>query len=399
MKSCLLSMSLWLSLASLPSLAQPEPQPEAYSAPTEAEMVTIGTSMLLGMEEGEGKNAQGGQWPYEGVYRVQGQIPIGYRVGGTGITCLAMATAPGYAESEPHHEAVARGIHFIIDSINHPLMNPDYDGGYDVRGWGYTYGALLLLQLERLKLLPPESAEDARKTSAWFVDAIQQTEIPKVGGWNYARGQGKDTVSPPSPFMTSATLQTLFLAKSLGYEVDQAVVERGLDTLVAARAPSGEFIYSGNATERRPGGVPGAIGRMTNAETTLFLAGRSTVSDVRGSIDAFIVHWEWLEKRRKQNGTHIPPYSVAPYYFYYAHLAAAQAIECLPSREQPEYRRRVLELLMKTRDPDGTWNDRVFARSANYGTAMALLTIQTPTIGLVPRWNQDPPEPDQKAKP
>ncbi|MCA9298007.1 MAG: hypothetical protein KDA28_03015, partial [Phycisphaerales bacterium] len=100
----------------------------------------------------------------------------------------------------------------------------------------------------------------------------------------------------------------------------------------------------------------------------------------------FIVHWEWLEKRRKQNGTHIPPYSVAPYYFMYAHYHAAQAIECLPERERAEYRRRVNDLLASVRDENGTWNDRVFERTANYSTAMAVMAIGMPEIGLPPRY-------------
>lgn len=376
-------------------------QGDAASAPpSPAEMIDIGTNLLVGMEEGEGKDPHGGQWPYEGVYRVRGQIPIGYRVGGTGISCLAMAMSPDYADDEAKQEAVARGVSFIIDSVPHPLMNPDYDGGYDVRGWGYTYGALLLLQLQSRDLLPPDLEARAIEAAKFYINAIQVTEIPKVGGWNYARGTGKDAVSPPSPFMTAPTLQTLFLARSLGYEVDPAVVERGLKTLEAARTNSGEFIYSGDASERRPGGVPGAVGRMMVSETTLFLAGRSTASNVRGSLDAFFVHWDWLEKRRAQNGTHVAPYGVAPYYFYFAHLAAAQAIECLPDREQREYRRRLAEVLLRTRADDGTWNDRVFPRSASYGTAMAILSLRTPTIGLVPRWEPAATNPeDEKAQP
>ncbi len=365
---------------------------------TPREMVNIGADFLVSVEEGDGKDGLGGQWPYEGVYRVRGQIPMGYRVGGTGIACLAMAMSPEYVESKPQQEAVARGVAFIIESVKHPLMNPDYNGGYDVRGWGYTYGSLLLLQLESRELLPENQAEAARDAAAFYVEAIQQTTIPKVGGWNYARSRGKDAVSPPSPFMTSSTLQTLFLAQSLGYEVDPEVIERALGTLEAARAPSGEFIYAGDASKRRPGGVPGAVGRMMMAETTLYLAGRSTPAQVRGALDAFIVHWDWLEKRRQQTGTHIPPYGVAPYYFYYAHLAAAQAIQCLPKNERPEYRKRLIELLKRTREEDGTWNDRVFERTANFGTAMAILALRTPAIGLVPRW-QPPAEPDAEDKP
>ncbi len=386
------------ALMLLEPLAPAQPQGESKDEPSPREMVNAGADFLVSVEEGDGKDGLGGQWPYEGVYRVRGQIPIGYRVGGTGIACLAMAMSPEYVESKPQQEAVARGVAFIIESTKHPLMTPDYDGGYDVRGWGYTYGSLLLLQLEARELLPEDLADAAREACAFYVDAIQQTTIPKVGGWAYARSRGKDAVSPPSPFMTSSTLQTLFLARSLGYEVDPEVIERALDTLEAARKPSGEFVYAGDASKRRPGGIPGAVGRMMMAETTLYLAGRSTPAQVRGALDAFIVHWDWLEKRRQQTGTHVPPYGVAPYYFYYAHLAAAQAIQCLPKNERVEYRKRIIELLERTREDDGTWNDRVFKRTANFGTAMAMLALRTPAIGLVPKW-QPPAESDAENQP
>jgi hypothetical protein len=358
----------------------------APSTTEASDIIATAVAAILTMEEGE----QRGEWPYEGVYRVRGQIPIGYRIGGTGITLCALATAPGYADNPERQHAVARGVKFIIAGIDHPLMTPDYDGGYDVRGWGYTYGALALLRLEHLDLLPADLADEARRAARVYIDAIQRTEIPQVGGWNYARQTGRDAVSPPSPFMTSSTLQTLFLADHLGYAVNDAVVIRGLRALRAAKTASGEFIYSGDAAHGRTGGVPGAVGRMTMSEATLFLAGQATQADVRGAIDAFIVHWDWLEQRRAKHGTHERPYGVAPYYFYYAHLAAAQAIECLPTRERGEYRRRLRELVMKTRDVAGTWNDRVFPRSANYGTAMSILTLRCADTTGIPAWSPEP---------
>jgi hypothetical protein len=32
-------------------------------------------------------------------------------------------------------------------------------------------------------------------------------------------------------------------------------------------------------------------------------------------------------------------------------------------------------VILRTRDGDGTWNDRVFPRSRNYGTAMIVLAL------------------------
>ena len=44
-------------------------------------------------------------------------------------------------------------------------------------------------------------------------------------------------------------------------------------------------------------------------------------------------------------------------------------------QDRPVERARLLELILKTRDDDGTWNDRVFPRSRNYGTAMVVLAL------------------------
>ncbi len=350
-----------------------------------AEAIEVGAQSVLVMEEREG------EWPYEGVYRPNGKIPIGYRVGGTGICCLALAVAPGYNEDAERRAAVERGVRFLVRATEEPLMSPEYDGGYDVRGWGYAYAAQLLLHLDAADLLPEAVAEDARTATRFYVDAMQRTEIPGIGGWNYARVPD-NRPSPPSSFMTSSTLLVLFQAEALGYDVDDAVVERGLAVLEAARAPSGEFVYAGEA-RGRAGGVPGATGRMLMSEVTLHLAGRGDPSRVRGALDAFLVHWDWLEKRRAQRGTHQPPYGVAPYYFYYAHVAAALGAECLPPHERGEYRRRLRDVVLQTRDAEtGTWNDRVFDRSANYGTSMAILALSMPRLDLPPSWKPDAEE-------
>ncbi len=66
--------------------ARVEAARSAGLAEAEASMVGLGVTRLLAMQEGDAKD----QWPYEGVYRVRGQIPIGYRVGGTSIAAMAL---------------------------------------------------------------------------------------------------------------------------------------------------------------------------------------------------------------------------------------------------------------------------------------------------------------------
>jgi hypothetical protein len=384
--------------AARPARNRPAPEPAApYVAPARVkvdatmkdEAIKKGVEVLLKLQEGK-DNAE---WPYEGVYRVAGQIPWGYRVGGTAIVVSALTEAPGYADDKPRQEAVARALKFICDCKDQPLLSvTDYDGQYDVRSWGHIQAVYTLCRMKQMKLWPDDQAKAIEEALAFYLDAIQQLEIPKNGGWNYARPAGRDTPGAPSTFMTSSALHALFEAAKAGYKVDPDVVKRGLDFLEKARAASGALMYSGNAKggeERSSDAVPGATGRMTASESTLLLAGRGSPANVRASVDAFVVNWEWLDRRRAQPETHKPPYMIAPYYFMYAHYFAAEAVELLPKAEREELRRHVNELLFSVRSEDGAWNDRVFPRSSAYGTAMAMLAIMAPDRQPPAKW--DPP--------
>jgi hypothetical protein len=115
-------------------------------------------------------------------------------------------------------------------------------------------------------------------------------------------------------------------------------------------------------------------------------AGRCSEDRIRTAVGAFFDNWEWLEKRRKQTGTHVPPYMIAPYYFHYAHTYVAQAIEMLPEAERPPLRQKLRALYWQTREKDGGWNDRIFPRSEGYGTAMAILGLLMPDLPPPARW-------------
>lgn len=243
------------------------------------EAIRAGIARIVAMEESD-PNADGrharGEWPYEGVYRVRGQIPIGYRVGGTAIAILAMTREPGYAEDAARRDAVARGVEFVCASIGHPLMSiEEYDGGYDVRGWGYTYGLMMLAELKQRGLIPEAHKDASEKAWAFFLEGIEGTEIPEVGGWNYAGSWSGEGVAAEH-FYDGADTPALFVAERAGIDVDDAMIERGLKYLESASAETGEFVYSGDGA--RGGGVPGATGRMLACETTLMLAGRGSVA-------------------------------------------------------------------------------------------------------------------------
>ena len=341
------------------------------------------------------------EWPYEGVYRVDGEIPIGYRIGGTSICATAILEAAAVEGAKPTPDARAateRALAFVLEGLGHEKMSAGFLGGYDVRGWGHAYALGFLLRMRELGQVPDAKSKSVDAAIKSLVETLGRTAIRKQGGWNYSRGKDPDDAEP-STFMTAPTLQFLFEAARAGEKVDAAVVEHALEVLEAGRLETGAFQYGVDPANRSGEGfeaVEGSIGRSPACEATLLLAGRGSVERVRGSLDRFFEHWEWLEKRRKQTGTHVRPFMIAPYYFFYAHRHAAQAIEMLPEAERAGYREKLLALLWKVREEDGGWNDRVFPRSECFGTAMTMMALLAPRMRPPAGWTSPAEVPGTK---
>jgi hypothetical protein len=365
----------------------------ALPAPSAAQDVDAaverGVEILLAMQEnldGEDEGAAGHEWPYEGVYRERGNIPPGYRVGGTAIAAWALIEAPGYGENEAAVAAVGRALDFVLETLDTPRMSMDFSGTYDVRGWGHSYALHLLLRMRSLGIVPEGRRADVDAKITWLTKTLQESEIPQSGGWNYSRRGGLESPTPASPFMTGPTVLALWEAQRQGETVDGAVLERALDVLEKSRTESGSVPYSVSGSppkgESFMDGKPGAMGRMAIAEIVLNLAGRSGPERALDAVQTFIEHWDQLEVRRRQNGTHVKPYGVAPYYFFYAHYYNALAIQLLAPPQRDKYRALFLDKLFSVREESGGWNDRVFPRSENYGTAMSMLALMQPVLPL-----------------
>ena len=84
-------------LQTAPAQVAPKPSADGVVAtakkvvviPTDAEAITMGVAQIVSMQEKGPGSDIAAQWPYEGVYRVGGNIPFGYRVGGTSIASMA----------------------------------------------------------------------------------------------------------------------------------------------------------------------------------------------------------------------------------------------------------------------------------------------------------------------
>lgn len=340
----------------------------------------------------------GSQWPYEGVYREdRGLLPVGYRVGGTAITVMGLVAAPGYRKDTLRVAAVERGIKFVLETLDHDRMQESFIDGYDVRGWGHIYALTCFLHLRDARLVPKNMSEEVAAKTQWLVKTLCDSAIPTSGGWNYSRRAGyKSPKSRASTFMTAPALQALFHAKARGFAVPDNVVEEALTALNRARTKIGGYAYGSG--DKNLNDVPDAelrfmdlagssAARAAVCETTLLLAGRGDKERHLTALKLFFKHWDDLAVRKSQRGTHIKPYGIAPYYFMFGHLYCAQAIEQIEdSAQRDKFREQMRQILARSVDETGTWNDRQFGRSAGYGTGMALMTAHMPHLPRPHAW-------------
>ncbi len=342
-------------------------------APDVPDLLKQAVQQLVAMQESDGA------WPYEGVYRVKGEIPIGYRVGGTALVCEALLHGASANDSKAQL-ALVRGTEFVLKGLEHPLMQSSRDERYDVRVWGQAFALEFLCQTRAAD----RAGDNKQQIDAGITKLVESLIIEELsaGGWNYASRRAH------ASFVTGPITQALLLARSQGEKVPNDLLARCREVLQDSRLESGAFFYSGTSTATRRNDrrakVPGSIARSPLCESTLLLLGSGSHEAILNSLNYFHRHWSELEKRRAQPGTHVGEYGIAPYYFYFGHRYAAQAIELLPASARDRERRKLRDVVLRTRQQDGTWNDRVFPRSRNYGTAMSVLALLQDRTPLPP---------------
>ena len=290
-------------------------------------------------------------------------------MGGTAIVAGALLHAA--PDDEKARRAVDRALEDVLGRLDDPLLAASTEDAYDVRVWGHATVLEFLCQLREAKRAGGR-LKDVDAAIPRLVRALETEEL-EHGGWNYA-GRAR-----AASFVTAPVAQALLFARAQKFEVSREVLDRARKVLESERADNGAFLYSGVFKEgearRSSDQLEGSCARSSACEATLRLLGGGSTEAVRGALEAFHAHWGELEKRRKKTGTHEGPYKIAPYYVYYGHRYAAQAIQMLPEADRAKERERLLQVILKTRDADGTWNDRVFDRSRAYGTAMIVLAL------------------------
>ena len=329
------------------------------------------------------------EWSYSCAYSVCGAPPLAFRIGGTAIVGIALMSVPLVENDTARRQALRRAIDHIVELSTHPDISlEEFKGGFDVRNWAHCFGVRMLVAADRAGLVSNERRARVQLAIARYTEALLQTELAECGGWNYNRASGDALVGHSCTFLTAHCIVSLCDVRDGGYPIsvrdveasdlgssdvlgaptpaskrDRAnerrildgVIDRAFAAIERVRQPSGFLAYDSSGVGVIPNRqfVPECVGRLMVAEVASIRAGRVNLDRLRSSMQHFREAWKDLDRERGRGGVHEAPFGIAPYYFFFAFTAAAEAAHALPPAE----------------------NDQEYTGSVAYGSAMAILAL------------------------
>jgi hypothetical protein len=373
------------------SLAETAPEPNPVEPPTDEEISTAikrGVDFLLQIQNKDGSWGSATQTKELNIYAPVPGAHHAFRTATTSLCVAALCEVSLKAQRQTQSEvseAIDRGEAWLLKHLP-SLRRASGDALYNV--WGHAYGIEALVRLYHYREGSEERQQKFLAEIGRQVELLGRYETIK-GGWGYYdfhMHMQKPTAEPTS-FTTATVLYAFHQAQSIGIEVPQKLIDRGLDVIRRQQRPDLAYLYSEDfrtqpgALINKPGG---SVGRSQACNFVLRLYGDKSVSDKA------MVAWAnrlfarnlWLDIGRKRPIPHESWFLVAGYFFYYGHYYAGLSIEQLPTETQANIRHQLAHVMLKLQEKDGSWWDYpLYSYHQPYGTAFALMTLvrcQTP---------------------
>lgn len=231
--------------------------------------------------------------------------------------------------------------------------------------WARAYGLRFLAAWQRERAGAAGGVPAEVRNAVGALLALQ----PDTGVWFHEYG---------NPFAIATALVALHDARSLGAEVDQERIDKGLRALAMDRTAEGGFTY-GHTTRGTPRvSIPAAAGRMPLCELAMFLHGKSDPAKLAAAVAAGYTHHDLLAAVRKYDD-HADRLGYGGFFFWFDMLGRAEATLRLAD---PAERARLVavqkQLVLDLPEFDGCFVDS-HELGRCYGTAMALLCLDALT--------------------
>ena len=278
----------------------------------------------------------------------------GYRgnVAVTALAGLAFMTAGHVPLEGPYGDVVERAVQYILDCTGESGFIESKGTTFHGPMYGHGFATLFLAEVYGMTQRPG-IREKLKKAVRLIVNSQN-----KDGGWRYFPGSVDADIS-----VTVCQIMALRAARNAGIYVPKEVVDRCTNYVRRSQNPDGGFMYMIH-------GGASAPPRSAAGIVALYSAGIYEGDQIQRGLD-YLMRTFLPNRGINRRSSH--------YFYghYYAVQAMWQAGGAYWSRWYPAIRDELLATQVR---PAGYWDDPTVCRE--YGTAMAVIILQTPNTHL-----------------
>ncbi len=374
------------ALLLLAGLALAEEAPNLARVAPPAARVPLAEAIRTAVEwlvKNQNKDGSFGKPTSGRLWEVSAAVPGGlhaFRSATTSLCWMGLSDSP--YQTDASRAAQERALQWLVKNARVKRA----DGGELYNIWALGYGLEAITQAIAKKA-PGASDEELRAAAAELVKLLGVYQSPE-GGFGYYDFQ-TETYRPSwsTSFTTATCLYALHRAEDVGVAVAPRMIRKARENLLVCRRPDGSYLYGSyfkyapNASINRPAG---SSLRTQACNLALFLTGgpvdRSWL--VRG-LDDLVEQHRFAVAGLRRPIPHESHYAVSGYFYLYGHMYAGLVLDQLSAAERRLYAPKVAELVLKARQPDGSyWDYPLYGYHKFYGTGYALMALSR--CALVP---------------
>lgn len=299
--------------------------------------VDLGLAWLAGQQAANGSFGSGG---------FRGNVAV------TALAGIAFMTAGHVPGEGPYGEVVEKAVGYILECTGESGFIESKGSTFHGPMYGHGFATLFLAEAYGMSQRP-----DVREKLKKAVRLIVNSQN-KDGGWRYFPGSVDADIS-----VTVCQIMALRAARNAGIYVPKEVVDKCIDYVRRSQNADGGFMYMIH-------GGASAPPRSAAGIVALYSAGIYEGDQIERGLN-------YLMRTFLPTGGIGRPSSHYFYGHYYAVQAMWQAGGAYWARWYPAIRDELLATQVR---PAGYWEDATVCRE--YGTAMAVIILQTPNTHL-----------------
>ena len=322
--------------------SQPDPRGESSVAPAAfmdqetRQAVLQGFAWLAQQQHPDGSFGTG-------AYR--GNIAV------TSLAGLAFMTAGHMPGRGPYGNVVDNALEYVLDNTNPSGFIESRQS--TTHGPMYSHGFGCLFLAEAYGMTKNAHIREKLKKAVLLTIHSQNSE----GGWRYHPGSPDADLS-----VTVCQIMALRAARNDGIWVPKDVVEKCIDYVRRSQNSDGGFMYMSHGGSSAPP-------RSAAGIVALYSAGIYSDQAIQDGLKYLLDHY--LPSGRTVR---------RPSHYFYGHYYAVQAMWQAGGEYWTRWYPVIRDELMKNQMPDGYWRDPSVCNE--YGTAMAIIIMQTPNTHL-----------------